>query len=90
MGLTKLYVPAERLFAIATPPTDEKSNLTETTNGLRVSKELRESEKAVIDRFETIVRYWIKQIRQVLASTSCTSKGERTVFDDVQRWRARC
>lgn len=85
MGLTKLYVPAENLSDIATLSRDEKLNLM----GTNVSKELRDSEKALIDRFEGIVRYWIKQIREVLASTS-TSKGERTVFDELQRWRAKC
>lgn len=88
MGLTKLYVPADNLSDIATSTRVEKPNLM-VTNGPHVSKELRESEKALIDRFEGIVRYWIKLIRQVLASTS-TSKGERTMFDELQHWIARC
>ncbi|TGZ51068.1 Dynein heavy chain 2, axonemal [Temnothorax longispinosus] len=95
MGLTKLYVPAENLSDIVIPSAemdvrDEKLNLTET-NGPHVSKDVRESEKALIGRFERIVRYWIKQIRQVLASTSTqSSKGERTIFDELQRWTVRC
>ncbi|XP_077278026.1 uncharacterized protein LOC143906094 isoform X2 [Temnothorax americanus] len=93
MGLTKLYVPAENLSDIAIPAEmdvrDEKLTLTET-NGPRVFKDVRESEKALIGRFERRVRSWIKQIRQVLASTSTqSSKGERTIFDELQRWTAR-
>lgn len=88
MGLTKLYAPAEDLSDVATPSRDKKPNLTEI-NGSHVAKESWESEKALIGRFERIVRYWIKQIRDVLASTS-TSKGEQTVFDELQRWTARC
>jgi len=88
MGLTKLYVPMEHLSDIATPSRDKKPSLTET-NDLHISKELCESEKTLIGSFERIVRYWIKQIRDVLASTS-TSKGEQIVFDELQRWTARC
>lgn len=88
MGLTKLYVPRENLSDIATSSKDKKPNLFET-NGLYVSKELRESEKTLIDRFEGIVRYWIRQIREVLANTYTNKKG-RTVFDELQRWTARC
>lgn len=86
MGLTKLYVPAENLSDTVISAKAEKPMV---TNGPHVSKELRESEKALIDRLERIVRYWMKQIRQILASTS-TSKGERTVFDELQHWIARC
>lgn len=88
MGLTKLYVPVEDLSDITTPSRDKRPNLTET-NGPHISKELWESEKALIGRFERIVRYWIKQIHDVLASTS-TSKGEQIIFDELQRWTARC
>ncbi|XP_018308876.1 dynein-1-beta heavy chain, flagellar inner arm I1 complex [Mycetomoellerius zeteki] len=86
MGLTKLYVPGEYLSDIATLQRDKKSNSSDNeTNGLHVSKELQESEKALIDRFERIVRYWIKQIRQILTSTSTSNSG-RTVFDELQYW----
>ncbi|XP_011874784.1 PREDICTED: dynein-1-beta heavy chain, flagellar inner arm I1 complex isoform X2 [Vollenhovia emeryi] len=87
MGLTKLYVPAENLSDVATSPRSRQPNFTETS-GPHISEKLRESEKALIDRFERIARYWVKQIRQVLASRS-TSKGERTIFDELQRWTAR-
>ncbi|XP_018363273.1 PREDICTED: dynein-1-beta heavy chain, flagellar inner arm I1 complex-like [Trachymyrmex cornetzi] len=86
MGLTKLYIPGENLSDIVTLHKDKKSNSSNNeTNGLHVSKELQESEKALIDRFEGIVRYWIKQIRQVLTSTSTNNSG-RTVFDELQYW----
>ncbi|XP_011064281.1 PREDICTED: dynein-1-beta heavy chain, flagellar inner arm I1 complex [Acromyrmex echinatior] len=86
MGLTKLYIPGENLSDIATLQRDKKSNSSNNeTNGLHISKELQESEKALIDRFERIVRYWIKQIRQVLTSTSTSNSG-RTVFDELQYW----
>ncbi|XP_012061757.1 PREDICTED: dynein-1-beta heavy chain, flagellar inner arm I1 complex-like [Atta cephalotes] len=86
MGLTKLYIPGENLSDIATLQRDKKSNSSNNeTNGLHISKKLQESEKALIDRFEKIVRYWIKQIRQVLTSTSTSNSG-RTVFDELQYW----
>ncbi|KAG5320215.1 RBBP5 protein, partial [Pseudoatta argentina] len=86
MGLTKLYIPGENLSDIATLQRDKKSNSSNNeTNGLHISKELQESEKVLIDRFERIVRYWIKQIRQVLTSTSTSNSG-RTVFDELQYW----
>jgi len=90
MGLIKLYVPRENPSDIAAPLTDKEPNLSDNeANGPRVSKELRESEKALIERFERIVRYWIKQIQQVLADVP-TSKSGRTVFDELQHWTARC
>lgn len=89
----KLYVPRENLPDIAaTPaPRDKKPNLSDnelTNAGPYISKELQESKKALIDRLERIVRYWIKQIREVLTSIS-TSKSGRTIFDELQRWTAR-
>ncbi|XP_018394577.1 PREDICTED: dynein-1-beta heavy chain, flagellar inner arm I1 complex-like [Cyphomyrmex costatus] len=75
MDLTKLYVPGENLSDIATLQRDI----------LHISKELQESEKALIDIYERIVQYWVKQIRQVLSSTS-TSNSKRTIFDEVQCW----
>ena len=90
MGLTKLYIPGENLSDIATLQRDKKSNSSNNeTNGLHISKELQESEKALIERFERIVRYWIKQIRQVLTSTSTSNSG-RTVFDELQYWTTKC
>lgn len=88
MGLTKLYVPRENLPDVAESPRDEKSDLTEEDEQY-VSNELRESEKALIDRFEGIVRYWIKQIREVLTNTSKnTTRG--IIFDELQHWTAIC
>lgn len=82
MGLTKLYVPGENFSDISTI-------LSSKTNGPQGhSKELRESEKASIDKFERIVRYWIKQIRQVLANASA-SKSRQTIFEVLQHWTAR-
>ncbi|KAL0112939.1 hypothetical protein PUN28_012292 [Cardiocondyla obscurior] len=84
IGLIKLYVPAESLADISTPSRNEKPNLLETDSS-RVSTETK---KALIDRFERTVRYWIRQIRQVLKSTS-TSKDEQTIFNILQYWIAR-
>ncbi|XP_029169334.1 dynein heavy chain 2, axonemal isoform X2 [Nylanderia fulva] len=86
MGLTKLYVPKENLPDVAAPPRDEKPDLSKE-DGQYVSNKLRESEKAQIDRFEGIVRYWIKQIQEALANTSKnTTKG--IIFDELQHWTA--
>ncbi|XP_036148975.1 dynein-1-beta heavy chain, flagellar inner arm I1 complex isoform X2 [Monomorium pharaonis] len=82
MELTKLYVPRENLADIVISP-----NLSEI-NGPHVFKELQKLEKASIDRFEKIVHYWIKQIRQVLANVSMCKSGQ-TVFDVLQHWTAR-
>lgn len=88
LGLTKLYVPQEDLPDIATSPRDEKPDLSEEDRQY-VSNKLRESEKAQIDRFEGIVRYWIKQIREALANTSKSTTGG-IIFDELQHWTAIC
>lgn len=88
LGLTKLYVPREDLPDIAAPPRDKKPDLSEE-DGQYVSNELRESEKAQINRFEGIVRYWIKQIREALANTFKSTTGG-IIFDELQHWRAIC
>lgn len=50
---------------------------------------LTESEKALIERFESIVRYWIKQIHEVLASMSMKKRRENIV-DELEHWTAIC
>lgn len=87
MGLTKLYVPREKLPDIATPPTDIKLIDSSEENVRCISDELSESEKALIERFEGIVRRWIKQIREALANASAGKTGH-TVFDELQHWKA--
>lgn len=87
MGLTKLYVPREKLPEIAQLSTDKKSSLSEKSQ--RVSEELNESEKALIERLEGIVRYWIRQVCEVLTSTSA-NETRQTVFDELQHWTAIC
>ncbi|KAL6420158.1 hypothetical protein ACFW04_014096 [Cataglyphis niger] len=86
LGLTKLYVPREDLPDIAVPPRDKKQDLSEE-DGQYVSNELRESEKSQIGRFEGIVRYWIRQIREALANTFKSTTGG-IIFDELQHWRA--
>ncbi|XP_032673642.1 dynein heavy chain 2, axonemal isoform X2 [Odontomachus brunneus] len=85
MGLTKLYIPKEKLPEIAMSM-DEKPSLSEE-NRQRVSEELDESEKALIERLEGIVRCWIRQIREVLTSTSA-NETRQIVFDELQYWTA--
>ncbi|XP_025073207.1 dynein-1-beta heavy chain, flagellar inner arm I1 complex-like, partial [Pogonomyrmex barbatus] len=87
INLTKLYIPEDNIADTATLSIDKRLNLLET-NMQHISNEMRESEKALIDRFEGIVRYWIKQIREILASTSMC-KSERTIYNESQRWIAR-
>ncbi|XP_014474609.1 PREDICTED: dynein heavy chain 2, axonemal [Dinoponera quadriceps] len=86
MGLTKLYIPREKLPEVATSSVDEKAGSPEESRQ-RVSEELSESKKAIIERLEGIVRCWIRQIREVLASTS-TNENRQTVFDELQYWTA--
>lgn len=88
MGLTKLYIPKEKLPEIAVSPMDEKPSLSKE-NREHVSEELGESEKALIERLEGIVRCWIRQIREVLTSTSA-NETRQTVFDELQYWTAIC
>lgn len=87
LGLTKLYVPQEILPDVTLPPRNEKSDLSEK-NGQYIFNELRESEKAQIDRFERIVRYWIKQIREALTNITSITRG--VIFDELQHWTAIC
>lgn len=87
-GLTKLYVPRENLPDVAAASRDENPDLSKE-NEQYISNELRESEKAQIDRFEGIVRYWIKQIREALANMSeNTTRG--IISDELQHWTAIC
>lgn len=83
MGLTKLYVPREYLPDIAGSPTGEKLE----EKGQRIYDELNDSEKALIERYEGIVRCWIKQIREVLAR-ACKNEIRQTVSDELQHWTA--
>lgn len=87
LGLTKLYVPRETLPDATLPPRNEESDLSERDKQY-VSNELRESEKAQIDRFERIVRCWIKQIREALTNTTSITRG--VIFDELQHWTAVC
>lgn len=88
LGLTKLYIPREKLPEITTSPMDEKPGLPDES-GQRVSEELSESEKALIERLEGIVRCWIRQVREALTSTSA-NEARQTVFDELQYWTAIC
>ncbi|XP_025267061.1 dynein heavy chain 2, axonemal-like [Camponotus floridanus] len=85
LGLTKLYVPQEILPDVTLPPKNEKSDLSEK-DGQYISNKLRKSEKAQIDRFERIVRYWIKQIREALTNITSLTRG--VIFDELQHWTA--
>lgn len=87
LGLTKLYIPRETLPDVTLQAKNEKSDLSEK-DGQYISNELRESEKAQIDRFERIVRFWIKQIREALTNITNIIRG--VIFDELQHWTAIC
>jgi len=88
MGLTKLYVPREDLSNIMILLRNEKRNVSEE-KWRYISDESSESKNALIQRFERIVRYWIKQIREVLAST-LINKSKGSVFSELQHWTMIC
>lgn len=89
LGLTKLYVPREKLPEIAVSPVDEKADFLPEESRQCVSEELSESKKALIERLEGIVRCWIRQVREALTSTSA-NETRLTVFDELQYWTAIC
>lgn len=89
MGLIKLYVPRENLSDTVMSLKNKKFDLSEENGQQDIFKNLIVSRKALIKRFEGIVRYWIKQIREVLASTFTNITG-RTIFDELQHWTAIC
>lgn len=67
----------------------KKIDLSSKDNRQYAPGNLTESEKALIERFESIVRYWIKQIHEVLASMSIKKRRENIV-DELQHWTAIC
>ncbi|XP_067203021.1 dynein axonemal heavy chain 2-like [Linepithema humile] len=87
MGLVKLYVPRENLSDIVTLLRNQKFDLSEENEKQDIFKDLMVSKKALIERFERIVRYWTKQIREVFASTF-TNKTGRTMSEELQHWTA--
>ncbi|XP_020290402.1 dynein heavy chain 2, axonemal [Pseudomyrmex gracilis] len=85
LKLTKLYMPREDPPNIA-ESNFEKMDLSKDNRQYAPGK-LTESEKALIERFESIVRYWIKQIHEVLASMSMKKRRENIV-DELEHWTA--
>jgi len=84
MSLTKLYVPREDLSNIMIPLKNGKRNISEEKWRYMPDKS-NESKNSLIQRFEGIVRYWIKQIREVLTSM-LINKNKGSVFGELQHW----
>lgn len=85
--LTKLYVPKENLPNVAVSFSN-KFDLPKE-NVWHICNELTESEKAMIERLEGIVRCWIKEIREVLAK-AFICKTRQTISDELQHWTTIC
>lgn len=90
MDLIKLYVPQENLSDAVILLRNKKFDLSlpEENGQQDFFKDLIISKKTFVERFEGTVRYWIKQIREALASTFINKTGRMS--EELQHWTAIC